>query len=61
MEPVLQNVIHDGETWFDNTVTYDRIIDINRKIGDGSSALWNVTKDEIDGLFIQKKYHPFDK
>jgi len=56
LEPVMQNIYKNCETWNEHNISYDSVIGINKKIGDGSKELWNYIKKELDrcleeGLF----------
>lgn len=50
IEPVLQNIRRNGELWRENGVNYDRVLEINTKIEDGSPAVWEYLKRAIDQL-----------
>lgn len=59
LEPVMQNIYHKCESWNLNNISYNRVISMNTKIGEGSTILWEYIKKEIDkckneGLFTMK-------
>ena len=50
-EPVLQNIHRNGETWRENGIGYERIVEMNqKKIGEGSVELWRYLIKQIDQL-----------
>ena len=51
MEPILQNIYHNGETWRKNGISYARIVEVNRKlISEGSEELWSFLIEKIDQM-----------
>ena len=51
MEPILQNIHRNGETWKKNRIRYEKIVEMNhQKISEGSVALWQYLIKEIDQM-----------
>jgi len=48
LEPVMQNYYNKGTTWKEHNIKYDRIVEVNCKIEDGSSGLWQYAKTIIE-------------
>jgi putative hydrolase of HD superfamily len=48
LEPIMQNYYNDGATWRDNDVKTEKIVDVNKRINDGSSKLWEYAKSIIE-------------
>lgn len=48
MEPVLQNIFRECETWNEHAISHSRVVGINTKIGEGSQTLWEYIKKELD-------------
>lgn len=48
LEPVMQNYYNKGATWEEYNVKYEKIINVNCKIKDGSTELWQYAKSIID-------------
>lgn len=48
MEPLLQNLYRGGEDWRKNGISYEKVISVNSKIENGSEALWQYVKMEIE-------------
>ncbi|OHD81986.1 MAG: phosphohydrolase [Spirochaetes bacterium RIFOXYB1_FULL_32_8] len=51
LQPVMQNIDHDCKTWKSGLTNHEKVINMNAKIGDGSKALWDYIKKEIDDAF----------
>lgn len=51
MEPILQNLYRGGEDWRRNGISYQQVIDTNRKVEYGSKKLWDYIKSEIDKCY----------
>ncbi|HBD94127.1 MAG: phosphohydrolase [Spirochaetes bacterium GWF1_31_7] len=51
LQPVMQNIDHDCKTWKSGLTNHEKVINMNEKIGDGSKALWDYIKKEIDDAF----------
>lgn len=47
LHPMLLNYLAEGKTWQEHGVTAPQVRHINRKIGDGSDALWEFAQDLI--------------
>jgi len=41
LEPLLQNYLTDGYTWKRNKITYEKIIENNKHIEEGSKEIWD--------------------
>ena len=51
MEPILQNIHRNGETWKKNNIGYKRIVEMNqKKISEGSIELWRYLTRQIDQM-----------
>jgi putative hydrolases of HD superfamily len=51
MEPILQNIHGNGETWKKNGISYARVVDVNcTMIREGSQELWNYLIEKIDQM-----------
>lgn len=48
LEPMMQNYLDDGFTWKKNSITADKVYNVNRKIQDGSKYLWDFAMNIID-------------
>ncbi|MFO7637611.1 MAG: HD domain-containing protein [Clostridia bacterium] len=48
LQPLMQNTIRDGKEWRAYNITYEEVIERNRKISEGSKILWDYIKKEID-------------
>ncbi|MFK8056838.1 MAG: HD family hydrolase [Saprospiraceae bacterium] len=48
LEPVLQNASNDGGTWKEYSVKHATVYDKKKIIKDGSTALWDYTKDVLE-------------
>lgn len=46
--PLMQNTIRDGQEWRAYQITYDEVMERNRKIAEGSRVLWKHIKEEIN-------------
>ena len=44
LQPLLQNLMTDGQGWKRNGITADRVFGVNEKIGPGSPVLWEHAK-----------------
>jgi putative hydrolase of HD superfamily len=40
LQPLLLNVQNEGQSWKEHGITSDRVLERNRHIGEGSTALW---------------------
>ncbi|MFO7612815.1 MAG: HD domain-containing protein [Clostridia bacterium] len=47
LEPLLQNMSRNGEDWRRNGIGYEKVLDVNRRIEDGSRRLWDFVREEI--------------
>lgn len=47
-EPILQNLYRGGEDWRRNGISYEKVIETNKKVEYGSKKLWDYIKMEID-------------
>lgn len=51
MEPILQNIARDGETWKKNGIAYGQIVAVNQvKVREGSRELWRFLLGKIDQM-----------
>lgn len=50
LEPVMQNYFNNGAAWKEHDVKYEKIININNKIKDGSTVLWQYAESIIDEI-----------
>jgi putative hydrolase of HD superfamily len=58
MEPILQNICTDGETWKKYRISYERTVEVNRSIvSEGSVELWNFLLSKIDQM---RRNHLFE-
>jgi len=48
LEPLMQNIHRNGETWVENNVTSDQVKSVNSRIGDASVVLWEYALSEIE-------------
>jgi len=55
LEPLLQNYILEGFTWKKYGITYDMIIEKNRKIRDASAEIWEFVLRMLDDA-VEKGY-----
>ena len=44
LQPLMLNHASGGTTWTEHGITADRVRDVNRHIGDGSTALWDAAQ-----------------
>jgi len=51
MEPIMQNIARNGETWNTYNITYQQVINTNSTISKGSNCLWGYIKAEIDKCY----------
>ncbi len=51
LQPVMQNIDHGCKTWKSGLTNHEKVINMNEKINDGSKALWDYIKKEIDDAF----------
>jgi putative hydrolases of HD superfamily len=60
MEPLLQNYYTQGKRWQKDQITYDQVMQVNRKIGDVSPQLWEYAQqlinDSLTKGYLQKSY-----
>jgi len=47
INPCLQNITQGGQSWVENNITRDQVIDKNRNIADASKPLWDVMEKRI--------------
>ncbi|MBN2558762.1 MAG: HD domain-containing protein [Clostridia bacterium] len=47
LEPLLQNMSRNGEDWRRNGIGYEKVLDVNKRIADGSLLLWDFVRVEI--------------
>ncbi len=45
--PIIHNYSTSGKVWRENGITKDQVLNKNKKIGNGSSALWEFAKEQI--------------
>ena len=50
LEPVMQNYYNEGATWKQHNIKYEKIVNINCKIEDGSTELWQYAKNIIEEI-----------
>ena len=50
LEPVLQNILRNGESWNTHGIASERVFEINARIADGSAGLWSHVKNELQRL-----------
>ncbi len=50
LEPVMQNYCNNGAAWIEHNIKYEKIVNTNSKIEDGSSDLWQYAKSIIDEI-----------
>ena len=55
LEPILQNYINKGNTWQQNNITYDMVVEKNRKIKDGAPEIWDFVQKLLK-IAVQKGY-----
>ncbi|MDR0730415.1 MAG: HD domain-containing protein [Treponema sp.] len=55
LEPLLQNYIVEGYTWKQHGITYDMIIEKNKKIKKGSEKIWEFALKLLDKA-VEKGY-----
>ncbi len=48
MEPLLQNIYRKGGDWRRNGISYEQVMDVNKKIEKGSVYLWEYLKGKIE-------------
>ncbi len=48
LEPIMQNYLNGGDSWIENNIEYDRIVDVNQRIGLGSDELWHYAMQMIE-------------
>ena len=48
MEPLLQNYMTKGYTWKKNKITYQMVLEKNRRIEEGSEEIWEFIKKILD-------------
>jgi putative hydrolases of HD superfamily len=48
LEPVMQNYYNEAHAWKDNNVKAEKVLEVNKKIGDGSDKLWAYAKSIIE-------------
>lgn len=48
MMPVLQNLNNNGQSWRENGIRKEQVLEKNAKIGDGSKAIWDYLQEKID-------------
>ena len=46
--PILHNIHGDGHSWRDNSISKEKVFDVNGRIGRGSSDVWEVTKGKLN-------------
>jgi putative hydrolase of HD superfamily len=54
LEPVMQNCLQDGYTWKKYKISYEQIINLNKRIDAGSNKLWKYAKGIIDECKTKK-------
>lgn len=47
VNPVLQNLASEGQSWVENAITRDRVLAMNAEIQNASPALWKVLQQRI--------------
>ena len=57
MEPVLQNLYRSGEDWRRNGISFDNVMSVNKKIGNGSQSLWEYIEAEINKLLHEGGFY----
>jgi putative hydrolase of HD superfamily len=48
LEPVMQNALTGAHAWKKHQITAHKILDVNKRIGDGSDKLWEYAKSIIE-------------
>ncbi len=48
LEPLLQNISNNGGTWKEFDVSYDKVMEKKKVIGEGSAVIWNYAAHVID-------------
>ncbi|MBW3518099.1 HD family hydrolase [Flavobacterium sp. NKUCC04_CG] len=48
LEPLLQNISNNGGTWKEFDVSYDKVMEKKKVIGEGSTAIWKYAEHLID-------------
>jgi putative hydrolases of HD superfamily len=51
LEPVLQNCLDNGYAWHKNAIDKERVLSLNRRIGNGSQVLWEYIRKMIEEVF----------
>lgn len=46
--PLLQNINNNGDTWKENDIRKEQVLEINSRIAYGSSILWDIMKSKIE-------------
>jgi len=54
LEPVMQNYMQDGYAWKKHNISYEQIINLNKRIDAGSNKLWEYAKGIIDECKMKK-------
>jgi len=54
LEPVMQNHLQDGYAWKKHNISYEQIINLNKRIDAGSNKLWEYAKGIIDECKMKK-------
>lgn len=49
--PVFQNINNNGQSWKENGITKEQILEKTAYIGDGSSEIWNLLERKIEEAF----------
>jgi len=56
--PVLQNLHNNGQSWLENNISFEQVIEVNSKISSGSNQAWENLKpkleEKIENLLIKR-------
>jgi putative hydrolase of HD superfamily len=55
LEPLLQNYLTEGHTWKKHNITYDMVLERNKKIKEGSETIWELALKILDDA-VEKGY-----
>ena len=56
--PLLHNINDDGHTWKKHNIKKETVFEINKRIGKGSKALWNVIKAKLEKAVVDGLLKP---
>ena len=51
--PVLSNSSNDGHSWKKHNISIEKVIDVNKKISEGSNELWEHAENMIKESFLK--------